>query len=351
MDMRDVPLKSAAGIMAIGKVKGFGPAAHGKIAGHFSTFGALLDANEAALICCTNITQRNALMRDGQSLLSTALAEANAEIAKAAEFGAEPLTIFDEAYPDRLRAQPNHPSIFFCAGDISVLDKTVAVVGTRNTTNFNAVVTDRLIGAFAEQGWGVITGMEPGLQARAHAEALRHKVGNGAVLGSGIDRYHRDAENLLVQIGQSGGVVLTEQAPGKPSDFGTLTRRYRLVTALSAATLVLPCEQESIETHAIKYAILQDKPILAPAIPERFADEPANKALMNLTRLTPVQYATLCSWKEEYLEAAAVCERPTAAEPISGKSDYDFLFAKLDMALTGRMPVQTVALDISATFP
>jgi DNA processing protein len=349
--MRDTPLKSALGIMAIAKVKGFGPAAHGKIVSHFRSFGDLLDANEAALMCCTNITQRNALMQNGVSLLAAAHAEASNELETAAEFGAEPITIYDDYYPARLRAQPNNPSIFFCAGDISVLDKTIAVVGTRNRTKFNSVVTERLIGAFAEQGWGVITGMEPGLQALAHIEALRHGVANGAVLGSGIDRYNRDAESLLIEIGETNGVVLTEQAPGKPSDFGSLTRRYRLVTALSAATLILPCEQESIETHAVKYAILQDKPILAPAIPEAYGDEPANKALLNLTRLTPLQYATLCGWKEEYLEAAEVCDRPTAAEPISGKSDYDFLFAKMEMALTGRMPVQMLVGDISATFP
>jgi DNA processing protein len=351
VDMRDTPLRSALGIMATGKVKGFGPAAHGKIVAHFSTFGELLDANEASLICCTNITQRNAIMQNGKELLTSAVAEAEAEIARSAEYGANPLTIYDAAYPERLRSQPNHPSLLFCAGDPVRLEKTVAVIGTRNVTNFNAVVTERLVAAFAEQGWGVVTGMEPGLQSRAHLEALKHGVVNGVVLGSGIDRYPYAAEELLIRIGDSGGVVLTEHPAGRQSDLGSQTRRYRLATALSVATLMLPCEQDNIETHAVKYAMLQDKPVIAPAIPEKFKDEPSNKTLMNLTRLTPSQYATLCGWKEEYMEAAAACERPTAAEPISGREDYDFLFAKLEMAMTGKMPVQTLAMDIAATFP
>lgn len=352
MDMRDTPLKSAHGIMTLGsgKIKGFGPAAHAKIASHFSTFGELLDANEAALIGCTNISQRNTLMQSGQTALSHAFRAASAEIASAAEMGAEPITIYDNRYPVRLKEQPNRPAMFFCAGDISLLERTVAVVGTRSTTDFNQKLTTRLVGAFVEQGWGIVTGMEPGLQAGAHHIALKAGVANGAVLGCGLDQYDAKAESLLVRIGEHG-VVLSEQPMGKMSDFGTQTRRYRLVTALSAATLILPCEQDSIEMHAVKYSLLQDRPVIAPAIPPGYAEEPANKALINLTRLSPVQYATLCDWKDEYLAAANECERPTAAEPISSRDDYPFLFSKLEAALSGRMPVQVFEHDIAATFP
>lgn len=351
MEMRDTPLKSALGIMAIGKLKGFGPSAHGKIASHFATFGDLLDSNEAGLIACTNVSQRNTLMGQGKALLTAAIDESKATLAKTAEFGTEPVTIYDDHYPQRLRNVPNHPVMFYCAGELSVLERTIAVIGGTQKTEFSGKLTERLVGAFVEQKWGIITGLEAGLQAQSHHVALDGGVVGGVVLGSGIDKYNWRAEELLIKVSNEGGVVLTEQPLGQQAEWGTQTRRYRLITALSAATLFLPCEQESPEMHALKYALSQGKQVMAPAIPASFADESANKALINLTRMSPEQYATLCGWKEEYLEAAQQCQRATAAHPIRNRDDYPDIFEMLELELVRNNFGESVGVDIEATFP
>jgi DNA processing protein len=349
--MLDVKIQSSAGIMMIGKLEGFGPAAHSKISANFTTVGDLLNASEADLTGVLKLNQRNYFLQYGEAALKIAYEDVQRDFALLGEMGASAISVYDDEYPDRLRSIPSPPSVIYAAGDLSLLDRSVSCVGTRQPTDFGEKVAARMTGMLAENKFSIVSGMAFGVDAISHRVALSAKVPTAAVLGCGLDAFNDGAYNLIKAIGESeGGIVISEQPLGKVADFGSLTRRNRIITGLSLATFVYQCEQDSGTMHSVKYAVLQGRPIFAPMIPENYRADPMNQAVMNMTSMSPIDFAHLCGWKSEYLDAAMNSDREFLAEGIRGVSDYPLLVEKLDKYQRGVREECRVENDIANTF-
>lgn len=330
-------MKSAAGSLTIGKLEGFGPAAYIKLVKQFETLGHLMDASEADLTGVVNISQRNLLMKSGRADLQTAYAVVEKELTRLNDDGAFALSIYDDAYPERLKAIPNAPMVVYGAGDLAVLDKSVSCVGTREPDRFGAVVAQRTTKMLAENGFTIVSGLAQGIDSIAHWEALNADAPTVAVLGCGLDQIRGGAFDLYQAIGTSaGGAILTEQPLGQQSDRNTLSRRNRIITGVSLATFVYQCAQESGTMHSIKYALRQGKPMFVPQIPETFAKEPLNHTAINMANMSPADFARLCDWRKEYLDAAAESTLTSVADSISGKEDYPHLVERLKNLHAGK---------------
>ncbi len=350
--MLDIKIKSSEGIMMLGKLSGFGPAAHGKIAENFVTIGALIDASEAELTGVMKLNQRNYFMQYGREALQASYQLVERELAALADMGAAAISIYDEAYPQRLKNIPSPPSVIFAAGDLTLLDRSVSCVGTRTPDLFGETVAARMTTFLAENKFAIVSGMAFGIDALSHRIALSNKVPTAAVLGCGLDAFNDGAYNLIKAIGESkGGMVITEQPLGKVADFGSLTRRNRLITALSLATFVYQCEQDSGTMHSVKYAVLQGRPLFVPVIPEKYRADPMNQAVINMATMPAVDFARMCDWRSEYLAAAAEIGTRPIADGVSGMDDYTRILEILKKALINSPREIRVENDIAATFP
>ena len=336
--MQDVKLKSAAGALIIGKLEGFGPSAFTKLASRFETIGALLNARESDLTGVVNIGQRNRLMTSGHKDLLRAHMDVTADFDRLVDLdmGARPISIFDDLYPRRLKHVPNAPIVIYAAGDLSPLERAVGCVGTRQPTRFGQVVASSMTKMLAENGFTVVSGLAAGVDSIAHREALAVNAPTLAVLGCGLDKINHAAYELFGMIGDSeGGMVLTEQPLGQEADRNTLSRRNRIITGVSAATMVFQLERESGTMHTVKYAFRQGRPMFVPVIPERYREEPENNTAIDMANMHPADFARMCDWKKEYLDAANESDLPAVADSISGKEDYPRLIARLN-ALIGQ---------------
>ncbi|TLX16741.1 DNA-processing protein DprA [Rhizobium sp. MHM7A] len=349
--MQDIKLKSAAGALIIGKLEGFGPSAFAKLAARFETIGALLNAREADLTGVVNITQRNSLMISGHKDLMRAHMEVTADFDRVIDMGAQPISIFDDLYPRRLKLIPNAPTVIYAAGDLSPLERAVGCVGTRQPTRFGQVVAANMTKMLAENGFTIVSGLASGIDSIAHREALAANAPTLAVLGCGLDKINYGAYELYGMIGDSeGGMVLTEQPLGQEADRNTLSRRNRIITGLSVGTFVFQLERDSGTMHTVKYAFRQGKPMFVPVIPERFREEPENNTAIDMANMKPSDFARMCDWKKEYLDAANESSLPSVADSISGKDDYPRLIERLNALIQEGKPEENLEIEQVATF-
>lgn len=349
--MQDVKLKSAAGALIIGKLEGFGPSAFTKLATRFETIGALLNAREADLIGVVNIAQRNTLMTTGHKDLMRAHMEVTADFDRVIDMGAQPISIFDDLYPARLKSVPNAPTVIYAAGDLSPLDKAVGCVGTRQPTRFGQIVAANMTKMLAENGFTIVSGLAAGIDSIAHREALAAGAPTLAVLGCGLDKVSNGAWELYGMIGDSvGGMVLTEQPLGTDADRNTLSRRNRIISGLSVGTFVFQLQRDSGTMHTVKYAIRQGRPLFVPAIPQKFSDEFENHTVMDMAKMTPSDFARMCDWKKEYLDAANESNLPSVADSIAGKDDYPQLIKRLNSLISAENKPQILENEQVATF-
>lgn len=155
------------------------------------------------------------------------------EILEMAEgIGVSVLNPFMAAYPQRMLFNRNYPPILYCLGDVASLnsEKSVAMVGTRNPTDFGARMGRRLAELLASDNYTVVSGLALGCDTLAHMGALDAHGKTVATLPTpiGAPVYPKQNQELSERIVETGGALVSEYPPNQK-----LTDR-QLVTNLIA---------------------------------------------------------------------------------------------------------------------
>jgi len=75
-----------------------------------------------------------------------------------------------------------------CLGNINSINRDcIAIVGTREPTEFGIIAARKLAASFAERGYVVVSGLANGINAAAHQGALDANGITVAVLAHGLD--------------------------------------------------------------------------------------------------------------------------------------------------------------------
>ncbi|MGW6175287.1 DNA-processing protein DprA [Arthrobacter sp. NPDC055138] len=131
---------------------------------------------------------------------------------------------------------------------IPAVGTTVAVVGSRDSTNYGNQVTGDISSGLVQRGYCVISGGAYGIDAQAHRSALAADVDHVptmAVTAGGLDRYYPAGNEELLRAIASQGILLAEVPPGAAPTRWRFLQRNRLIAALAAATIVVEARWRS----------------------------------------------------------------------------------------------------------
>lgn len=147
----------------------------------------------------------------------------------------------DAEYPDVLRDDPHGPVLLTWQGAFSSLDgPRVAIVGTRDCTQSGRDVALEFGHDLADRGVRVVSGLALGIDAAAHAGAVRSGGAPPiAVVGSGLDHVYPRRNAQLWQRVARDGVVLSEHPLGASPVGWHFLARNRIIAALSDIVLVV----------------------------------------------------------------------------------------------------------------
>lgn len=124
----------------------------------------------------------------------------------------------------------------------------LAVVGSRNYSNYGKQVVDYLISGLRSYPISIISGLALGIDALAHEAALNAGLHTLAVPGSGIDDsviYPRKNFGLAQKILESGGGLLSEFEPDFRATTWSFPQRNRIMAGLSHAVLLVEATEKS----------------------------------------------------------------------------------------------------------
>ena len=86
------------------------------------------------------------------------------------------ITVWDEDYPPLLKKIYDPPLVLYILGQFDEKDKySIAVVGTRQPTNYGKIQTEKIVNDLAEQKITIVSGMARGIDSIAHRIALKNK--------------------------------------------------------------------------------------------------------------------------------------------------------------------------------
>lgn len=172
----------------------------------------------------------------------------------------------DEHYPAMLQEIYDPPPVLFYRGQVArLLDRQLAIVGSRNPTEFAKKMTHDMAEYLVHQGLTITSGLAGGVDKSAHMGALKGRQGQTVgVMGTGIDVcYPKNHNALYAQIIQEGGCLISEFLPATPASKHTFPRRNRLVAGLSLATLVTEATLQSGSLITARLTAEQGKQVFA----------------------------------------------------------------------------------------
>lgn len=189
---------------------------------------------------------------------------AAAEEARAAARGIRIVTPADADYPDPLRSLHDPPLALYLKGAWQREDrKSVALVGSRQTTTYGRTVAVRLAADLVRAGFTVVSGLARGIDTCAHRGALEAGGRTLAVLGGGLhDIYPPENRELAEAVAQSGA-LMTEFPIGREPDKTTFPYRNRVVSGLSQAVVVVEASSTSGALITARFAADQGRSVLA----------------------------------------------------------------------------------------
>jgi DNA processing protein len=126
--------------------------------------------------------------------------------------------------------------------------KSIALVGSRDSTSYGSSVTGDLAYSLAQRGYTIISGGAYGIDAHAHRAALAGSSGGVptiAVMAGGVDRFYPSGNEDLLRSVANQGAVLAEVPPGSAPTRYRFLQRNRLIAALASVTVVVEARWRS----------------------------------------------------------------------------------------------------------
>ncbi len=171
-----------------------------------------------------------------------------------------------EEFPPMLREIPQPPKDLFLRGCLPPSHfASLAVVGSRNYSNYGSDVVNHLIQGLKGYPVAIVSGLALGIDALAHAAALKAGLYTLSVPGSGLDNsvlYPRSNRMLAMRILESGGGLLSEYDPFFAATPWSFPQRNRIMAGLSSATLVIEASQKSGTLITARLAVDYNRELL-----------------------------------------------------------------------------------------
>lgn len=165
----------------------------------------------------------------------------------------------DSNYPRLLLETPSPAPILYYRGEVEIPENLgqkplVAIVGTRQPTEYGIRWTRQISTALAKNGFTVVSGLAEGIDTESHAAAIAAGGRTIAVVGTGVDIVYPAKNQKLYQQILQQGLIISEYASKTPPDRTHFPRRNRIIAGLSRAVLVMEAPLKSGALITATYA-------------------------------------------------------------------------------------------------
>lgn len=255
-------------------------------------------------------------------LWETELKAAQEEIEQCREDGIAVISIFEGAYPQRLRAIVNPPPVLYVQGNVEALcqERTVAIAGGREPGEVACAATERIVTSLSGQGWAVVGGLGSGVETVAHSAAVANGKPTVAVMPGGLNQITPKANHDLAEaIVGGGGALVSPFRMGFVHTRSSAAIRDRIATALSLALVLTQGRAQDSAMYWARDAAIQGRSIFCVKPADGDAEGEGLHVLLTspATRL----HEMLPAWKGKSHLCANLGTRPLAQATAPDKAD------------------------------
>jgi DNA processing protein len=193
-----------------------------------------------------------------------ALAQAEASLRKAEKEGVQILFYTSKHFPSRLKLIPDAPVLLYYQGPADLnAPKTLALVGTRQATDYGREQTERIIKGVLPHQPLIVSGLAYGIDIMAHRAALQEGLATVGVMATGLDIIYPAAHRKTAEKMRETGGLLTEFPFGTQPDRYNFPQRNRIIAGLADGTVVVEAAAKGGALITAELALSYDRDVLA----------------------------------------------------------------------------------------
>lgn len=192
------------------------------------------------------------------------LEKAEQQLLEAEKQGARVLAYTDKAFPSRLKQIADAPSILYYKGNAAFNEeKCVAIVGTRQASNYGKQLTEQLVADLLPYRPLIISGLAYGIDIAAHRAALRYGLPTLGVMASGLDIIYPSAHKHTAFEMLSHGGLITENGFGSQPDAYKFPERNRIIAGMADVVIVIEAAEKGGALITAELANSYDREVFA----------------------------------------------------------------------------------------
>jgi DNA processing protein len=191
--------------------------------------------------------------------------EASEIISNCRKKGINILTFSNPEFPSRMKVMDDCPMVIYTKGQVNLNpNRSIAIVGTRNVTEYGKNITKKIIEDLVPYHATVISGLAYGVDIEAHKTSLANNLPTIGVLGSSVDQiYPALHKGTSEQMMENGGGLISEYPPGTVMHPSNFPRRNRIISGLSDAVIVVEAAQKGGALITAEIAFSYNKEVFA----------------------------------------------------------------------------------------
>lgn len=170
------------------------------------------------------------------------------------ELNIQIITILNEEYPKSLIELKDPPPILYLKGNHALLNKAIAIIGTRNSTDLGNKIAAR-VALYFSNNWSICNGLVDGIDK--HSIMFENKVFSNVigVLSGGLNFDYtcsKITRELAKQVLDNAGLLVSEQEPFKKEDQFSGSKASRIQAGLSKAMILVQSTKNGGSKYTIK---------------------------------------------------------------------------------------------------
>jgi len=176
--------------------------------------------------------------------------------------GARLVALGEKDYPQDLMQIHAPPPLLTIMGNCDLAQRqTIAIVGSRNCSAAGRKLTGQIAADLGEAGVTIASGLARGIDTAAHKASL--DTGTIAVVAGGLNRIYPPENIDLAHAIAQRGLLISEMPWNWQARSQDFPRRNRIISGLSAGTLIVEAAKRSGSLITARYALEQDRDVFA----------------------------------------------------------------------------------------
>ncbi len=174
-----------------------------------------------------------------------------------------PIPFHHSLYPNKLLALYDPPVVLYTKGLVDILKnwRRIAIVGSRQATNYSEKILNYIIPPLVEQKYVIVSGLAKGADRMAHEATIKFSGQTIGVLGHGLFHLYPKENRKLAEMMEKEHLLISEYPPYVKPQKWHFPMRNRIISGMSEGILVTEAAEKSGTLSTIDHGLENGKHI------------------------------------------------------------------------------------------